>query len=103
MYKRQGFIIHELREWPRIKTRYKLIRVNPCKPCNSCSHMAEGHTGSVSYTHLTGRGIKSYTREWAKGYQEIVLNKSELGGKGLMYYQFESDYFTANKRMIIMD
>ena len=50
-----GFIIHELREWPRIKTRYKLIRVNPCKPCNSCSHMAEGHTGLFTIHEIENR------------------------------------------------
>ena len=66
-------------------------------------NLAHSGKGTLKIIDVTGRVIKSYTREWAKGYQEIVLNKSELGGKGLMYYQFESDYFTANKRMIIMD
>jgi len=66
-------------------------------------NLAQGGRGTLKIVDLTGRTIKTITREWLKGYQEIVLDKSELSGKGLLFYQFESDFFTANKRMILLD
>jgi hypothetical protein len=66
-------------------------------------NLAKGGRGTFKIVDVTGRTIKSITRDWIKGYQEIVLDKSELAGKGLMFYQFESDFFIANKRMILME
>ena len=41
--------------------------------------------------------------EGARGLNELSLNRNELGSTGVLYYQLDTDDFTATKRMIIIE
>ena len=66
-------------------------------------YLSQSGIGTLKIVDVTGRVIKSITRDWSKGYQEVLLNRNELGATGVMYYQFESTFFNANKRMIVTE
>jgi hypothetical protein len=63
------------------------------------------HTADASFTILdvTGKVVKTIDGNFAKGYNEIELSKSDLGAAGVYYYQLESGEFTATKKMIIIE
>jgi hypothetical protein len=65
-------------------------------------NLAEGIKGNLKITDVTGRTVKSISRDWNKGYNEVWLNRSELQGSGILFYSFESQHFTATKRMILL-
>ncbi len=52
---------------------------------------------------VTGKVVKTVNGNFAKGYNEIELSKSDLGAAGVYYYQLESGDFTATKKMIIIE
>jgi hypothetical protein len=41
--------------------------------------------------------------DFAKGYNQITLNSSELPAVGVLYYTLETADFTATKKMIIIE
>ncbi len=52
---------------------------------------------------VTGKVVKTINGNYAKGYNEIELSKSDLGAAGVYYYQLDSGRFTATKKMIIIE
>jgi hypothetical protein len=65
-------------------------------------NLAEGVKGNLKITDVTGRTVKTISKEWSKGYNEIWLNRNELQAGGILFYTFESKDFTATKRMILL-
>jgi hypothetical protein len=65
-------------------------------------NLAEGVNGNFKITDVAGRVVKTISKEWNRGYNEIWLNKSEFQSTGILFYSFESKDFTATKRMIIL-
>jgi hypothetical protein len=65
-------------------------------------NLAEGVKGNLKITDVTGRSVKTISKEWSKGYNEIWLNRSELQASGVLFYSFESKDFSATKRMILL-
>lgn len=51
---------------------------------------------------LAGKQIKSVKGNFAKGYNQIVLESEDLNASGVLYYQLESGSFTATRKMIIV-
>jgi len=52
---------------------------------------------------VAGRIIKHYNGDFAKGYNSLTINRSELSGSGVLYYQLETADFSATKKMILVD
>ena len=52
---------------------------------------------------MNGRVIKNITGDYNAGYNEIKISKSELETTGLIYYQLNSNDYSATKHMIIID
>jgi hypothetical protein len=72
-------------------------------------NLADGVNGNLKITDVTGRTLKTISKEWSKGYNEIWLNRNELQATGILFYTFESlptgkvgKDFTATKRMILL-
>jgi hypothetical protein len=49
---------------------------------------------------VTGKVLRVYEIEGLKGLNTKVINKSELNGNGVIYYQLDAANYTATKRMI---
>ncbi|MBK6391415.1 MAG: hypothetical protein IPF70_12735 [Saprospiraceae bacterium] len=66
-------------------------------------NLAEQGRGTFKVTDITGRTIKSIEKEWAKGYQEVWIDRQEMKASGVLYYSFEGGSFRATRKMIIME
>jgi hypothetical protein len=65
--------------------------------------LAQSMEGILNITDVQGRVVKSIKRNWNKGYNEVVVDKSELRSSGIFYYSFQSELFVASKKMIILE
>ena len=52
---------------------------------------------------VTGKVLRVYEIEGVKGVNTKVINKSDLNGNGVIYYQLDAANFTATKRMVVID
>ncbi len=52
---------------------------------------------------LTGKVLKQVEGNYAKGYNEISVHKTELNTTGVFYYRLDSGSFSATRKMILMD
>ena len=52
---------------------------------------------------VTGKVLKTVEGDYAKGFNAIDLLQSELNATGVLYYQLDSDTFTATRRMVVID
>ena len=77
--------------YPNPFSRKTVISVNLALPMD----------GTLNITDIQGRVIKSIKRNWNKGYNEVIVEKSELRSSGIFYYSFQSEVFVASKKMII--
>lgn len=51
----------------------------------------------------TGRVLKLVNGDFAKGYHEVNISKTELSGAGILYYQLYTNEHTATKKMILVE
>ncbi len=58
---------------------------------------------TLSIFDVTGKTIKVIKGEYTRGYNEIMVEKSELKAKGLLYYRLETKGQSATKKMIMLD
>jgi len=65
--------------------------------------LAEAAAATVTIYDVAGRTIKQYNGDFAKGYNSLTINRSELSGSGVLYYQLETADFSATKKMILVD
>src|SRR5690606_3896381 len=63
------------------------------------------HSGAADLTiyDVTGRLIKRISGEYESGYNEVRLTSTELGVTGVLYYQLDTDRYTATKKMIVVE
>jgi len=66
-------------------------------------NLANQGKGTLKVYDATGRTIKSVERDWTKGYHEVWFDRKEIGATGVLYYRFESGFFNASKKMILID
>lgn len=63
--------------------------------------MPKAGKASLSVYDVTGRVVYRLNQEFAKGYNEVQLQKTDLGSiSGVLYYSLETDGYTATKKMI---
>ncbi len=65
--------------------------------------LPQSGAATLTVFDVTGKTISVTTENYGAGYNEITLNKSELGASGVLYYQLESGDFTATRKMILID
>ena len=57
----------------------------------------------LSIFDVSGKLIKFVKGNFAKGYNEIQIEKTELSGNGIYFYNLETANYVAKKRMILID
>ena len=65
--------------------------------------LPKGERVTMNVTDVTGKTLKSYTMEGVKGVNNLVINRSDLSGAGVLYYTLQSKSFTDTKKMLLID
>ena len=60
-------------------------------------------TATLRIYDVSGKTIKVITANYARGYNEVNVNRSDLGAAGVLYYQLDTDADSAVKKMIILE
>jgi len=66
-------------------------------------NLANQGKGTLKVYDATGRTIRAIEKDWTKGYHEVWFDRKEIGATGVLYYRFESGFFNASKKMVIVD
>ncbi len=65
--------------------------------------LPEAMQATLTVYDVTGRVLRSFTGDYAKGYQTVELHKSNLGGHSILYYRLETRDFSATRKMILIN
>jgi hypothetical protein len=65
--------------------------------------LPESGTAVLKVTDISGKVVKVIRGEYPKGFNQIAVDKADLGTSGLYYYTLESANQTATKKMIIVE
>lgn len=52
---------------------------------------------------LTGKIVKTQTQAYTAGTHSIIIDKNDIAGSGLYYYQLEAGQYTATKKMVVIE
>jgi hypothetical protein len=58
---------------------------------------------TLTIMDVSGRVLKVVQSDFAKGYNEVTLNRSEIPASGVLYYQLETPDNTETKHMIMVE
>ncbi len=59
--------------------------------------------GTFTVYDMTGKVVSSTNKTFDKGYNQITLEKSQLGAAGVFYYKLDAGSYSASKMMIMID
>ncbi len=65
--------------------------------------LPEAANVTLSIYDVSGKMLKVINEDYAKGYNQVSLNRSEINGAGVLYYMLETGEFSATKKMIIIE
>jgi hypothetical protein len=65
--------------------------------------LPEAMNGSITVYDVSGRVLKVIEGSYAKGYNEEKLVRKDIAASGVMYYQFDSEKYSATKKMITVE
>ncbi len=65
-------------------------------------NLPEAAAATITVSDVSGKVIKIVSGDYAQGYNQVTLNSSELAN-GVLYYQLDTDNYTATKKMIIIE
>ena len=65
--------------------------------------LPKGGKASLTIYSVTGKLIKRVEGKYDRGYNKVRLSAMELGTTGVLYYQLDTDRYTATKKMIVVD
>ena len=85
-------------------TTFELYQNKP-NPFNSITtigfNLPEEGQASLTIYDISGRALKIIQQDFAKGYNEVVIDRSDLPGDGLFYYDLNAAAGSLTKKMII--
>ena len=77
---------------------------NPFKSTTMISYdLAKSDKVSLKITDVTGKLVREYSQNGQKGYNQMMINRTDVGGAGVLYYTIETKDYTATKKMILVD
>ncbi len=62
--------------------------------------LPESGKATLKVYDLSGNILKVVSREFDKGYNEIMFDKKDLGSSGVLFYELETPTHTATRRMV---
>ena len=84
---------------------YKLYQNTPNPFSNNtviAFNLPRAMDASISVHDVTGKQVSLVRGSYAKGYNEIEFNSTDLNVSGVMYYTLETEEFTATKKMVVL-
>ncbi len=79
-------------------------RPNPFKSETLISfNLPEASEATLTIYDINGRLLKVVQNNFEAGYNEVSVNRSELGASGVVYYRLRTDKEAVTKTMLIMD
>jgi len=66
-------------------------------------NLPEAMSASVTVYDVTGKVLKVVDGDYGKGYNEVTFKRSDLNTTGVLYYQLDTEAFTATKKMIVIE
>ena len=66
-------------------------------------NLPEATTATLRIFDVSGKTLKVITANYARGYNEVDINRNDLGAAGVLYYQLDTDADSAVKKMIILE
>jgi hypothetical protein len=66
-------------------------------------YLPEATSATLTISDVQGKTVKVITGEFAKGYNQINLKRSELNLSGVLYYRLDTNANSATKKMILVD
>ncbi|MEM1320679.1 MAG: T9SS type A sorting domain-containing protein, partial [Bacteroidota bacterium] len=66
-------------------------------------NLPQASAATLTIYDVSGRVLKQYNGEYAQGYNEVSLNRSELSAAGVLYYTLETTTESATKKMILIE
>ncbi len=64
-------------------------------------NLPKASKASLTIYDLSGKAVQRFERDFSKGYNEVPVDKMDLTGAGIFYYQLETAEFTQTKKMIL--
>ncbi len=65
--------------------------------------LPEASSASLTIYDVAGKVIKVVEGDFVKGYNEIAITRKDLNVAGVLYYQLDSESFTATRKMVVID
>jgi hypothetical protein len=66
-------------------------------------YLPEAMSATLVIYDISGKEIKRVSGDYAKGYNSLVINRSELNATGFLLYQLQTEQGSMTKRMILME
>ena len=77
---------------------------NPFKDVTEISFvLPEAAAATLTIYDVSGKILQVIEGDYAKGYNKETISTSDLGATGVLYYQLDTDEFSATKKMIVIE
>ncbi len=91
---------------PRTNTEFALLQnqPNPFRQQTVIPFiLPKAGNASIEITDINGKILAEHEAYYEAGYQEFVLDKSELNAGGVLFYHLRSGKFEATKKMVVIE
>ena len=65
--------------------------------------LPEASSATLTISDVSGKVIRIIEGEFAKGFNQVTINQSELNGTGVLYYQLDTPTDSAVRKMILLN
>ena len=65
-------------------------------------NLPEAAAATLTVSDVSGKVLQVVTGDYTKGYNQVSLNSANLS-QGVLYYQLDTDNFTATKKMVVIE
>jgi hypothetical protein len=65
--------------------------------------LPEAMDATLTVFDVTGKVVHAIEGSYAQGYNQIRVNRKDLGTAGVMYYRLDASHFSATKKMVLID
>ena len=66
-------------------------------------YLPEATSATLTISDVQGKVVKVISKDFAKGYNQVDLKRTDLGATGVLYYRLDTDNESATRKMILVD